>query len=235
MCKFVCYFIGLSLIFISGCRKNDTNVIPVEGLNFNFKTDNEGWTAGFADYPNDPDAENFYQLQYSHSTLPSPLDNSEGALKQSGINHSDDLFMFIKRKIAGFEPDKNYSVEIEIEIASNAPDNSVGVGGSPGEGVYIKSGASTVEPAKVLDPSDNYFRMNIDKGNQSVEGADMQNIGNFANGTELEIYKLKTLKTTSLIKVQSNSNGEIWLIIGTDSGFESITTIYYNSIKATFK
>jgi hypothetical protein len=235
MCKFVCTFIGLSLILISGCRKNDTNVILVEEQNFNFKSDNEGWTAGFADYPNDPDVENFYELHYSHSTLPSPLDNSEGALKQSGINHSDDLFMFIKKKISGLEPDKTCSVEIEIEIASNAPDNRVGVGGSPGEGVYIKAGASSVEPVKVLDTSDNYFRMNIDKGDQSLEGADMQNIGNFANGTELDIYKLKTLKTTSPVEVKSNSNGEIWLIIGTDSGFEYTTTIYYNSVKATFK
>lgn len=235
MRKSVYCFIYLNLFIIAGCNKDDNNTLPTEDLDFNFQYDDEGWTGGFADYPDDPDVESYYELQFSYSTLPSPLNISDGALKQSGINHSDDLFMFVKKRITGLEPNKNYSVDIEIEIASNARNNSMGVGGSPGESVYIKAGASTVEPTKVLDNYDNHFRMNLDKGNQSVEGVNMKNIGNFANGTDMAIYTLKTLKTTSPINVQSDSNGEIWLIVGTDSGFEATTTIYYNSIKATIK
>jgi hypothetical protein len=235
MRNFVYCFIYLIFFIIVGCNKDDNNVLPTGELEFNFQYDNEGWAGGFADYPNDPDVENFYELQFSHSALPTPLNNTDRALKQSGFNHSDDLFMFVKKRITGLEPNKNYSVDIEIEIASNARNNSIGVGGSPGESVFIKAGASTVEPTKVLDDSDNHFRMNIDKGNQAVDGDNMKNIGNFANGTDMDIYKLKTLKTTSSINVQSDSNGEIWLIVGTDSGFEATTTIYYNSIKATIK
>jgi len=56
-------------------------------------------------------------------------------------------------------------------------------------------------------------------------------IGDFANGTQENVYTLKTLKTTNPVNVSSDSNGEIWIIIGTDSGFEATTTIYYNTIK----
>jgi hypothetical protein len=30
--------------------------------------------------------------------------------------------------------------------------------------------------------------------------------------------------------VKTNSKGELWLIVGTDSGYEGVTTIYYTSI-----
>ena len=46
-------------------------------------------------------------------------------------------------------------------------------------------------------------------------------------------YSLKQLDTEAPIEVKSNDSGELWLIIGTDSGFESTTTIYYNRIKVT--
>ncbi|KUO64157.1 MAG: hypothetical protein ACYCZ2_06870 [Lutibacter sp.] len=121
-----------------------------------------------------------------------------------------------------------------MKIATNVASGAFGVGGSPGEGVYIKAGAATNEPLKILDSSNDY-RMNIDKGNQLQDGADMKLIGNFANGTEFFVYKFKVLRTTSPIRVISNSNGELWTIVGTDSAFEATTTIYYNSIKVNAK
>jgi len=220
------------LVFtFAGCEKD-----PVEHKEFifNFHTNTDEWIGDFADYPNEPNVEVFYELEFSHSTLPSPLNSSEGALRQSGNNHSDDLFMFVKRKITGLKPNTNYKIDLEIEFATNVASGSVGIGGSPGESVYIKAGASTKEPLKVLDNSDN-FRLNIDKGNQAQDGANMKIIGDFANGTDLNVYKLKVLSTTSPISVSTNSNGEVWVIVGTDSGFEGTTTIYYNRITVNTK
>jgi len=34
-------------------------------------------------------------------------------------------------------------------------------------------------------------------------------------------------------ELQSNSDGEIWLIIATDSGFEGTTTLFYRTINIT--
>lgn len=224
------------ILALAGCQNNDqTNEVEPTEYIYNFQEDSEDWTAGFADYPNEPNVEDFYELEFSHSMLPSPLRITDGALKQAGNNHSDDLFMFVKKKITELVPYRTYNVSMEIEFASNASNGATGIGGSPAEDVFIKAGASTSEPLKVLDNSDNYYRMNIDKGNQAQDGANMKLIGDFANGTESSAYNLVTLKTMNFISVESNSNGEIWLVVGTDSGFEGTTVIYYNKIKAILK
>jgi hypothetical protein len=231
------YLIGLAvlLVIIASCQKDDktNSEVPKEFIYY-FQTNSEDWIGDFADYPNQLNIDN-YNLEFSYSKLPEPLNTNKGALKQSGTNRSDDLFMFIKRKINGLVPNKHYNVSLEIEFATNAPSGAIGVGGPPGEGVAIKVGTSAFEPLKVIDNSDNWYRMNIDKGNQQVDGNDMKKIGDFANGTELNTYKLKTLKTISPLSIKSNSNGEIWIIIGTDSGFESTTTIFYNMIKVNIE
>lgn len=229
----VCFFIFL--IFSIGCENDDENLIKPKTFTYEFMIDSEAWVGDFADYPNDPNVEDFYKLEFSHSSLPNPLNADEGALRQSGRNHSDDLFMFVKRKITELEPNTKYNIDIEIEFATNAASGSVGVGGSPGESVFIKAGASTKEPLKILNDSDNHYRMNIDKGNQSQGGIHMDVIGDFANGTESNNYKLKVLHTLDHVNVMSNSRGELWLIVGTDSGFEATTTIYYNQITVNIK
>ena len=63
----------------------------------------------------------------------------------------------------------------------------------------------------------------------------MAGLGNFANGTDQSTYKLKQLNTTTPLQVTANQQGEIWLVIGTDSGFEAKTEIYYNSIQTLIK
>ena len=220
----------LGISFIMACESKENPKPETLVFDYNFMTDNDSWDGDFADYP--IGEEEFYELIFEYSTLPEPLDQTKGALKISGNNHSDDLFMFVKRKITGLTPNTSYNIIFNIEFASNVADGQFGVGGSPGESVYIKAGASPQEPLKVLD-SDEWYRINIDKGNQAQEGEDMIVLGDFSNDTEQNIYALKTLSNSSSYTAMSNMNGELWLIVGTDSGFESTTTIYYNRIKAT--
>ena len=224
------------IFFLVGCCKTDNNQ-PLSGkiITDDFTTGTDGWIGDFADYPTDPAQTPMYQLEFTHTVLPDPLNTSDGALKQSGINRSDDLFMFIKKKITGLEPGRNYTVDLKVDFASNAADNMVGVGGAPGEGVTIKAGAVSIEPIKIANTIENYYRMNIDKSNQSQSGMDMKVIGNFANGSDLNVYKIKQLNTSTPLNVRGNQQGEIWLVIGTDSGFEGKTTIFYNSIQVTIK
>jgi hypothetical protein len=211
----------LILFFIlCGCKKVGNKQLTTDkSFTDNFTTGTDGWIGDFADYPIDLAQVPQYQLEFSHSGLPLPLNTSDGALKLSGINRSDDLFMFIKKKITGLVPESNYTIDLKVDFASNAASNMVGVGGAPGEGVKIKAGAVSVEPIKVLNTPENWYRMNIDKGNQSIGGT----------------YKIKQLNTATPLNVQANQQGEIWLVIGTDSGFEGKTTIFYNSIQATIK
>ena len=98
----------------------------------------------------------------------------------------------------------------------------------------MKAGASTIKPTTVIDAS-GHSRMNIDKGNQSRGGKQMVVIGNVAHpdvsGNE---FRIKTLNNSgSPVIVEADSAGSAWLIVGTDSGFEGLTRLYYDRITYT--
>jgi hypothetical protein len=200
---------------------------------FDFENDEQGWVTGFADLPADYDPL-IYELDSGWGELPSGLEGN--AIYLSGHNRSDDLFMYLKRQVEGLKPNTTYQVEFSIDLASNTPEGLMGIGGSPGESVYVKAGATTEEPDVITDDA-GWLRMNIDKGNQASEGEDMINLGTLANpnidldtftGEEFAIMTLTS--EDRLFEVISDGNGIVWLIVGTDSGFEGLTRVYYDKI-----
>ncbi len=206
--------------------------LNAQTFTYDFSTDSEGWSGDFADYPITDSVS--YELEFIRTTLPSPLNTSKYALKITGNNHSDDLFMFIKRKISGLLPNTTYQLLFNVEFASNAPTNASGVGGAPGEGVVMKVGATTIEPLKIIEASD-YYRMNIDKGDQMNTGADMDIIGHVGVSDTTTVFTLiNRNNTTHLFTITTDANGELWVCIGTESAFEATTTLYYNQITLTF-
>ena len=151
-----------------------------------------------------------------------------------GNNRSDDLFMFLKREVDGLEPGATYRATFRLILASDVPPGLVGVGGSPGESVYVKVGATTEEPLIVEDAS-GWLRMDIDKGNQATEGEDMINIGDMANpkltsGSTGSYELMEQHSSGRAFEVTADEKGAIWFIAGTDSGFEGLTTLYYDTI-----
>ncbi len=221
------YFTALiSLMFLTLQRNADAQTFVSD-----FSTGNDGWTGDFADYPVSDSL--FYELQFYRAKLPSPLDTNQFALMISGNNHSDDLFMFIKRKITGLSPNSTYQLFISVDFASKYPTNAIGAGGTPGEGVRIKAGATLIEPAKII--ADSYYRMNIDKDNQSNPGADMDTIGHVGVTDTTTIFTIINRNNSGhLFTIKTDSKGEVWICIGTDSGFEATTTLYYKKITLTF-
>jgi hypothetical protein len=222
--------VALSILpLLFSCKDDNDNVSPGQGgINDSFNSSTQSWQGDFADYPKDSDA--FYELKFSHENLPAPLNQSSKGLLLSGNNHSDDLFMFIKKKVTGLQPNQTYKMKIDVELASNARSSDFGVGGSPGGSVYIKAGMSVKEPAKVLD-NQNYYRLNIDKGNQATGGADVVVLGNIDNGDKPE-YAL--IKRSGKFTGKTDDKGEVWVMVGTDSGFEAVTALYYTKIEASF-
>jgi hypothetical protein len=208
-----------------------TTSINAQTYTYDFISGYDGWTGDFADYP--PADSILYQLEYTRTTLPAPLNTSKYALKIAGSNRSDDLFMFIKRKITGLIPNTTYQLQVQVDFASNVPTNAVGIGGAPGEAVRMKVGATIAEPNKTIIGSD--YRMNIDKGNQSIPGVDMDTIGHIGvSDTTTKFTLINRNNTARLFTITTDSNGEVWVCIGTDSGFEGRTTLYYNKITLTF-
>ena len=210
-------------------------------LSFDFRNGALGWKAGFSDYPPATNTSGFYELRAGMSNLPPEISMSDRGYAIQGNNHSDDLFMFIKRRLGiaeGIVPGQAYEVSFDIVFASNAGKGCVGAGGAPGEGVTLKVGAASFEPRALIDRSDphRFRRMNVDKGDQSKGGEDASAAGNIANGKPcvspqpyVSIRRIRRHPTP----VVANSNGEVWLLIGTDSGFEGSTRIYFQRINVT--
>ena len=195
-----------------------------------FSDSQDGWTGDFADYPATELDSAQYELKIERAHLPLSIAGNRQGLLVSGNNYCDDLFMFIKKKISGLQPSTEYTMVVYVEIASNAPTGSIS-GGSPGEGVFLKAGAVPNEPKKVIEGD--YYRMNIDKGNQGNQGEDMRVIGNIAVAATTDTYTLISRSNSASnqsMMVRTNSKGELWLIVGTDSDYEGVTSIYYTGV-----
>ena len=217
----------------------DEGVPPVPGVpaddvafTVDFHRGPQGFMAGFADYP--PADAQVYELTSDYRKLPPPLE-SESALFISGVNRSDDLFMFFKGPISGLLPGAQYRVTVGVEIATDTPSGCVGVGGAPGESVWIKAGVTAVEPLAVPDGS--YLRMNVDVGNQSRGGAQAVVLGDIANSRSCEQSRRWERKSyqgqTTPTPISVAPDGRAWLLFSADSGFESRTSIYFTRASVT--
>lgn len=223
----------LMLLFLVGGAGCDTQWELPYAQRFSFDSGLEGWTVGFADYPQGEEA--FYELDSAHEALPNPLNSNDKAVWVAGNNHSDDLFMFLKKQWTGLTPNTQYEVQIAAELASNAPQESFGIGGSPGASVYVKMGAATQEPKTVKD-GEGWLRMNLDKGNQATDGAQARSVGTVGIGGSEAVYKLISRNNHSKPQVvTTDANGAFWLMVGTDSGFEGTTEVYWNTIEVRIK
>lgn len=228
--RFILFLTGFAL-YACEWAEDDTSKPGIEH-HYDFDEDMEGWVGDFADLPED--GQEIYDLEISHSPLPEEIEPSSGSIKVQGHNRSDDLFMFLKKQITGLSPSTTYQITFDIELASQYPEAAPGAGGSPGGSVYLKAGATAEEPLPVAEDNSRvpFLRMNIDKGNQSQEGADMFNIGTV--GIENEEYRYELIQRENSdrpFSATTDADGNLWLVVGTDSGFEGLTVLYYNSIK----
>jgi len=199
-------------------------------LEFDFAQSDHGFVAGFADYPQDGDPS---QYQFTNSWLARPAYlGGASALFISGVNRSDDLFMFWKKRITGLPPNTLVMLTMEVQLASKYAEGLLGVGGAPGEGVTVKAGAVPFEPQAVVAPREGWLRMNLDKGNQSIGGTNMSVIGNVAkpdDGTENYVLLMRHQHGQPLT-ASTASDGSLWLVFGTDSGFEGETALHYSRL-----
>ena len=208
-------------------------------VSFDFRNGALGWQAGFADYPPTTDKNGFYQLLAEVRTLPPELGVNGTGFYIQGNNHSDDLFMFIKRRLNsddGIVAGQTYQISYTLVFASSVQSGCVGVGGSPA--VTLKAGASPAEPIALFDSSPliSWLRMNVGKDpNQgNIAASPTGTIANgipCGSGQNSYVSIQRTHQHTSL--VNANAKGELWLLIGTDSGFEGLTALYYQRIAVT--
>jgi hypothetical protein len=207
---------------------------PSMNISDSFTTGDRGWQPIFFDYsPLSADM----NLDASIRPLPPEIGTGLG-YRVTGSNRSDDLFMLLAKKLTvadGIVPNQRYGVAFRIVVASNAGSGCGGIGGAPGESVMLKAGASGTEPRIALDVG-NHWRINLDVGNQIKGGRDMSAVTSIANGSPI---CSGSAPFVTLVRdhqhptvVTASPSGYLWLLVGTDSGFEGITTLYYQSIDA---
>ena len=195
-----------------------------------FSRGSHGWLPGFADY----------SLKSGDLRMLAELRGTAGFYIQS-MNRSDDLFMFLKKHVAtedGLEPNQAYRLYVEVRFASNAPTGCFGAGGSPGDAVYLKAGASVDEPVTLLDTLGE-LRLSVDKGQQANGGRDAGVVGTIANGTPCEGSDFPYVSVRKEYvhgrEIVTDARGSMWLLTGTDSGYEGLTGLYVESITIRIK
>jgi hypothetical protein len=211
-------------------------------LEYTFDEGTESWSEGFVDLPVNYE-EDIYQLEFNHTDWPGGLGKTGKALMLSGNNASDDLFMYVRKQLGtadGLEPNTTYLVRFEVDFATNAPSGGSGIGGSPGEGVIVKVGAAPVEPRPLIEDLGGTpcYRLSVDKGQQNDDGANAIRIGNIAklHSHDFTSYEIKALANQNEpLEAMTDKDGNLWVFVGTDSGFEGKTTLYYTRIQVTLE
>jgi hypothetical protein len=227
------WIISLMCLLLSGAGPGAVNFAqsastPVQ-VSYDFRGGSLGWQAGFAEYI--LALEHNAMLRAEVRELPSELGVSGTGFYLQSMNRSDDTFMFLKRRLGpadGIVPWQRYRLNFTILLASNAPSGCGGIGGPPGESVYLKAGATSIEPLSIS------ARMNVDKGQQSVGGPAASSAGDIANGLPCDggqvPYTSITRTHQHSVDVSANGRGDLWLLVGTDSGFEGFTGLYFQRI-----
>jgi hypothetical protein len=232
-----------------GTNEIDREVI----LEWDFDDGAQGWRSGFSDISinvvdfDDPRLFNEGRDRGIRQ-LPDDVGIHKNAYYLALNNSSDDAFVFLFRDLEanqGLVPNQAYQLSFSVDVAGDAFSGALGGGGSPSSSVYLKVGGSRSEPT--LMPADpalgGVARLNIDIGNQSQGGTNASVAGNVANdvnpltpragGEEEYRFRLFRREHTHPVAIKTDSSGRLFVIIGTDSGFEGITRLYYARINIT--
>lgn len=182
-----------------------------------FAAEGARWTVGSSDYEADtaPD-----DVSAAVVAQPDPL--SGRGLRIAGTNHSDDLFVYVWRRLDGLYPGAQYQAHWTLTVVAEVPAGCMGVGGAPGEGVTVKAGVAASRPATVV--RDGEFLFNQDKGAQTQGGSGAAVLGDLTSSGQDCVAVPAEHKTMSAAQpggVQADAQGGAWVWVGIDSGHEA--------------
>jgi hypothetical protein len=207
---------------------------------FEFSRGSAGMLAGFSDYGHVVEG-----LACTAEVRPLPPElgisfRGRNAYYLAANNASDDIFMFLKSVmtladgIVRFQP---YRASFDIQFASQS-NNCPGVGGDASS-VWLKAGGSSLEPVTTLTRNGEYVGISVDKGDQQEGGKDLGTIGSIWNGIECPETNWVMLRRTYTHPYpitatgggKAGAGGQLWIALGTESGYEAVTEVYYHRIK----
>lgn len=237
--KFSFTIVIIAMFLLFGCQSksnnkiiNDNELSDAENhsieYTYDFEENMDGWTGGFAGV-----SENYmmdgYDINFSHGDY-LLMDSSNRGIYLTGNNLVSDMFMYTSKKFDstdGLKPLTSYLVDVEFDVASNM---ATGVDNIPRDQIYIKAGVVNIQPRTELTEKDgNFFYINLDKGDKSSGGKDLTTLGNAAiAGLGEDVYGQKNFQ--QVFNVMTNSNGELWVVIGVDTAFKGTSALYVDNV-----
>lgn len=209
-----------------------TPVASVISVDFNQGID--GWIPGVADYYDD-DAPS--ETGYGWSKLPPGTGLSGMGYYLTSHNNSDNVMTYVKRQYGGFVAGAKYQLSFSMSHATDASLDCMGAGGSRGASIYMVVAASGDEP-KTVKQANGEYRMNLDRGNNAESGTQGKVLGQLGS-EELACMASGWAKVTrqsdETITVTADKEGKLWIVLGTDSGFESANALYLLSATVNVK
>lgn len=201
-------------------------------ITVDFNTGIDGWSVDVADFTEETKP---IDVASAWKDLPAPLTGKGYYLIST--NKSDDVMTFAKRQVSGFVPGAKYALTFAMRYATDAGAGCFGVGGSRGDSMYMVVAASADEP-KVAKQADGEYRLNLERGNQAESGRQGKVIG-VQGGEDLGCnggkWATQERKSDQAIELQADQDGKFWIVLGTDSGFESTNALYLQGATVNVK
>jgi hypothetical protein len=202
--------------------------IEPKSWSFDFTQDDSGFESVFADYHDDGHNFETFEMAYERVVISG---TTNPGLRLQGHNRSDDLFMGIVKELSGLKASTTYTLTLSFTLYTEAEAGSIGIGGSPADSVYVKAGFTNVLP-EVIEGQNGLWVLNIDKGQQSQGSAGIPVVGTMAKPEGSEAgFVSKGFEVTLTLK--TDASGKLWLVIGSDSGYEGLTVYYLDDIAIT--
>ena len=231
--KLIRYLFISALFILGGCSADQESIDLLTA--FDFESGVQQWEGGISDYPVKYEDSLDYVLTTKQVNSSFDIAGSVG-LNVSGENPHGDLFYFFKRKISGLEPGKRYNLDFEFFVYAqliNKPESL------SSEELYLKVGAVNYNPELeevIWRNSLKYMTLNIDKGEvNSDEGVDMISLGSIKDFTSDIPDFISGNTFDRIIEIEPDKNGNIWILIGVDSGIRSYLTFGMEALTVYYR
>lgn len=225
---------------LAGCDFSSSSTDKQElMLSYDFSETSQNFSIDTADHSVEHPSNE--QIMAEMSELPSPYEYRKG-IKFRWNNYSDDIKGFIKQKISGLNANKEFQADFQVDVLTFMSENCAGIGGNPGQAVRVKAAVLNEEPVKEIESSEYFgeiieqYVISIDDGQSG--GDDVTVMGHIGLPVACDdaffmnppVWEIKPLTNDETFTFTSNKNGEAWVYVSIDSGFEGISEFYLTNV-----
>lgn len=231
---------AMTLLLLSGCSQapnDETNEQakqqqPDITFSYNFDDHMEGWVSGFSGI-NDHYLSMGYDINYSHGDY-AYMNILNKGIYLAGNHLESDVFMYTTKRFSetdGLKSLTHYKIDLDFDALSTMITTLTDTTENQ---IYVKAGVldRLPEPDLTLNTLNQVYQVTSGQG-PHTDGTDLLTLGNLAiQPNKDKIYGQKSFQKSFYAK--TNSNGELWVIIGTDASSQSSSSIYFDNITVAF-